>query len=88
MKKPINRFSIVPWVIAGLYLIITFFSAAFLTSEIFISQKTQGDRLIVGTMVGVIGSGIFHTSLMAAFGYIVELLDQIRWSLRPAQRAQ
>lgn len=88
MKKSINRFSIAMWIIAGFYLIITASSFALLTSVSFTFPKTQGDHAVIGSMLWTIPSGILYTSLLAAFGYIIELLDQIRWSLRAAHSGQ
>ena len=82
MKKPVSRFALAIWVIAGIYLAVTLFGFVFLMSETLISSKTQADHMVISAMTGTVSAGIFKTALLASLGYIIELLDHIRWGLR------
>jgi hypothetical protein len=86
MKKSVNRFSVAIWAFAGIYLIVTLSALYLLTSETVNPMDNPAHPILIRAMVSTIPSGIFHTTLLAAFGYIIELLDQIRWSLRSSQK--
>jgi hypothetical protein len=85
MKKSVNRFTVLLWGISGFYVIAMLFTTCFTISEIFTSPKTLGDHEIIRTMFAIMPGAIYQIGMLIAFGYIIELLDKIRWSLSPPQ---
>ena len=81
MKKPVNKFAVALWVLAVLVLgsfIYSYFSVM-RTLEQF---GQPGVRLysLGGDLLSFVHSGLLPAMMLAAFGYLIELVDQIRWN--------
>jgi hypothetical protein len=87
MKKPINKFAVTLWVLAVLVLgsfIYSYFSVM-RTLEQF---AQPGARLysLGGDLLSFIHSGLLPAMVLVAFGYLIELVDQIRWNALQQQK--
>jgi hypothetical protein len=80
MKKPVNRFAVGFWVLAVLVFLA---DAGQYISMIETMKKFAGQDntyLVQGGLWRFLLSGILSTGQFAAFGVIIELIDQIRWN--------
>jgi hypothetical protein len=87
MKKPINRVAIIFWVLAVAYPIFGIASALLLNA---LRQHTINDPMLpqanayfaFSTILVQLRASVLNFAILAGMGYLIELADQIRWSLR------
>lgn len=80
MKKPINKFAVALWVLAVLVLLA---EAGQYGSIIEAMKKFAGQestQLVEGSLWRFLVSGVLSAAQLAAFGIVIELVDQIRWN--------
>jgi len=86
MKKPINKIAVLLWVLAAAVLV---GGMTVMSIELPRAWGIAREASEFGTAVEVTLSSIKVTVVNAAFlfaaGYLIELLDQIRWNTRPPQ---
>jgi hypothetical protein len=87
MRKPINKFAVALWVLA----VIVF--GSFVYSYFSVMQTLEqfaqpGVRFysLGGDLLSFVHSGLLPAMMLAAFGYLIELVDQIRWDALQRQK--
>jgi hypothetical protein len=81
MKKPINRVAIALWVLAVLTLASEAASWAYRRQILQEATSQPGQTYyVVGHFWPMIRASALAATLLAAFGYLIELIDQIRWN--------
>jgi hypothetical protein len=81
MKKPINKFAVALWVVAVIVLIGGVGSLVSMQAMLRTTMQ-QGDTIyeVVGSSWRIIAGSLLPAVQLAAFGVIIELIDQIRWN--------
>jgi hypothetical protein len=74
VRKPINKWTIVFWVAASVYV----FEAAEPAFEVF-RQQGFDFGLLVALLFEAFRQSIFAAGVLAGLGVLIELMDQIRW---------
>jgi hypothetical protein len=83
VKKPINKVAVAIWVIAALMLASAVISVVQMQSALIQGAKLAGNEetfLVVNSSLTMMERGIASIIMLAAFGYLIELVDQIRWN--------
>ena len=81
MKKPINRVAIALWVLAVLTHASEAASWAYMRQILQEATSQPGQAYyVVGHFWPMIRASALAATLLAAFGYLIELIDQIRWN--------
>jgi hypothetical protein len=81
MKKPINRVAIMLWVLAVLTLASEAASLAYMRQILQEATSQPGQTYYaVGYFWPMIRGSVLAAILLAVFGYLIELIDQIRWN--------
>jgi hypothetical protein len=81
VKKPVNKFAIFLWVLA----LIVFVGdvTSLVQMPHFVDEATGGSgtwKLTFNEVWLFVGKGLISSAIIAAFGYLIELVDQIRWN--------
>lgn len=80
MKKPINKFALALWILAIVFVLGELWAAVFEFDTI--DQLHGGTAYLVeGSIRRIIPSTIGAASIMTAFGVLIELVDQMRWTI-------
>jgi hypothetical protein len=80
MKKPVNKFAVLLWVLAAVALIGEAGSAVATWENMQGLLHEAGESyLAIAAVWSAVRSAILYTGLLAASGVIIELIDQIRW---------
>jgi len=81
MKKPINKFALALWGIAVIVLIGGVGSLASMQAMLRTTMQ-PGDTIyeVAGSSWRIITGSLLPSVQLAAFGVIIELIDQIRWN--------
>lgn len=81
MKKPINKFAVALWVVAVIVLIGGVGALASMQAMLRTTMQ-QGDTIyeVAGSSWRIIAGSLLPAVQLAAFGVIIELIDQIRWN--------
>ncbi len=81
MKKPVNKFAVGLWVVAVIVLIGGVGSLASMHEALRYSMQ-QGDTIfqVAGSTWRSVLLSLLPAVQLAAFGVIIELIDQIRWN--------
>lgn len=87
MKKPINKFAVALWVMAiafAVYDLWSLFAAVNMASEL---HSRYGDTIYVvgGTISKIVLSLVSGCGQFVALGILIEMVDQIRWTLARRQ---
>jgi hypothetical protein len=81
MKKPLNKVALALWALAALVIVGEACSLAVLDRGMHMSEAAGGSvYLVIGSIWNMVRSTVMSAAVLAAFGMIVELLDQIRWN--------
>jgi len=83
MKKPVNKFAVVLWVVAASLLVgEAWYATATWKNTQAVFQEYGGTYFAFVTLWNTIRSAILSTGELVALGVIVELIDQIRWNAK------
>jgi len=81
MKKPVNRFAVVLWVLAGFLLVADLLSYVLVPMLTLATTNDPHMRLpVIEASWMSISASLSSCAMLAAFGYIIELIDQIRFN--------
>jgi hypothetical protein len=87
MKKPINKFAVALWLFAAL--VVAGEAAQYLNAlEYAKTLASHGDRIymVESAPTKAIFMSLLGPAQLAAFGYLIELVDQIRWNALQRQK--
>ena len=82
MKKPLNKVALALWIVAILFVLIEIWT----TVDMYRSMTQihgDGDNvyLVGGSIQRIIQSTVGATAMLAGLGMLIELVDQIRWTI-------
>jgi hypothetical protein len=81
MKKPINKFAVGLWVVAVIVLIGGVGSLETMREALRYTEAQGGTIFeVAGSSWRIIVGSLLPAAQLAAFGVIIELIDQIRWN--------
>jgi hypothetical protein len=81
MKKPVNKFAVALWVIALIVLIGGVGSLVSMREALHYTAAQGGTIYeVAGSMWRILIGSLLPSVQLAAFGVIIELIDQIRWN--------
>jgi hypothetical protein len=81
MKKPVNKFAVALWVLAVLVLVCEVASFALMEQNLTpVWREASETFTVVGTLWNIMRGAVSTVAQLAAFGVIIELIDQIRWN--------
>jgi hypothetical protein len=80
MKKPVNKVALALWILAVLFVAGELWSLDGMFQS---AAKFQQDQiyLIGGSVERVVQSIVATTAMLTALGALIELVDQIRWTI-------
>ena len=86
MKKPINKFAVAMWVTAGIVACLNAIEVwAIAESMRDVARQAAETYVVVQGVLRAASAIVAPTILLIGLGALIELVDQIRWNMRPQQ---
>ena len=80
MRKPVNKFAVALWIVAALVAALNFTDVLDTLKNL---ANAAGDPVaVVVSLASVLSGMLVPVAQLAAFGALIEILDQIRWDAR------
>ncbi len=83
MKKPVNKFALFVWIVAGVTAFADITQIWSLSASLaHVSQQDGGSFLFSSTAMRLLVVALVQVAMLAGLGAVIELLDHIRWDAK------